>query len=118
MAIGVLIGASFNQVVSSLTKDLLTPLITLFGGKADFSAYYFSFRNTKFLYGDFINAVISFLIVAATVYFFVVLPMNKLIEFSRRGKTADPTTKKCPYCLSEINKDAKRCAFCTAKLKR
>ena len=116
LAIGVLIGASFNSVVMSLTKDILTPLITLFGGNPNFSSYYFVIKNTKFLYGDFLNVLVSFLIVALTVFFLVVLPMNKLVELSRRGKTADPTTKKCLFCLSEINKDAKKCPFCTSSL--
>jgi large conductance mechanosensitive channel len=91
----------------------MTPLIAALFGKPEFGSLYFTINNSKFLYGDFFNAIISFLIVAAVIYYFVVLPINALIERSRREKPADPTTKKCSECLSEIPIDAKRCAFCT-----
>ena len=114
LAVGVVIGAAFGAVVTSFVKDLLTPLIAALVGKPDFSAYSFEVHGSKFLYGDFINAAISFVLVAAAVYFFIVLPMNKLVEWQRRSeKPADPTTKKCPECLSEIPIDARRCAHCT-----
>lgn len=116
MAVGVVIGAAFGAVVSSLVKDLLTPLIAAIVKQPDFNALAFTLNGSKFLYGDFLNALLSFLIVAAAVYFFVVLPINALIARSHKEPPADPTTKKCPECRSEIAIDAKRCAFCTSQL--
>jgi large conductance mechanosensitive channel len=113
LAVGVVIGAAFGSVVTALTKDLLTPLIAAVVGKPDFSAIKFTVNGSIFPVGDFINAVISFLLIAAAVYFFVVTPINALIARVRKAPApADPTTKKCPECLSEIPLDAKRCAFC------
>ena len=115
LAVGVVIGAAFGTVVSSFVKDLLTPFIAALVGKPDFSALAFEINGSKFLYGEFINAAIAFLLVAAAVYFFIVLPMNKLVEWSRRSdKPADPTTKKCPECLSDIPIEARKCAHCTS----
>jgi large conductance mechanosensitive channel len=114
MAVGVVIGAAFATVVSAFTKDLLTPLIAAIAGKPDFSAIAFTIHNSKFLLGDFINAAISFLLVAAAVYYFVVTPVNLLVaRMHRSAAPADPTTQKCPECLSEIPIDAHRCAHCT-----
>jgi len=113
LAVAVVIGAAFGAVVSAFVKDLVTPLVAALFGKPDFGSLYFTINNSKFLYGDFFNAIIAFVIIAAVIYYFVVLPINGLIERSRREKPADPTTKKCPDCLSEIPIDAKRCAFCT-----
>jgi len=113
LAVAVVIGAAFTAVVAAFVKDLVTPLIAALFGKPDFSSLYFTINNSKFLYGDFINAMVAFVIVAAVIYYFVVLPINALIERSHRHeKPADPTTKKCPECLSEIPIEAKRCAFC------
>lgn len=113
MAVGVVIGAAFAAVVSAFTKDLLTPLIAALIGKPDFSAIAFTVNNSKFLLGDFINAAVSFLLVAAAVYFFVVTPINMLVARMRKAPApADPTTKKCPECLSEIPIEARRCANC------
>ena len=113
MAVGVVIGAAFATVVAGFTKDLLTPLIAAIVGKPDFSAISFTINGSVFALGDFINAVISFLLVAAAVYFFVVTPVNLLVSRMRKAPTpADPTTKKCPECLSEIPIDARRCAHC------
>ena len=114
MAVGVVVGAAFATVVSAFTKDLLTPFIAAIFKKPDFSGFSFTINNTKFLYGDFINALIAFLIVAAVVYYFVVVPMNALVARSHKEPPADPTTRKCPECLSEIQIGAKRCAHCTA----
>jgi large conductance mechanosensitive channel len=114
LAVGVVIGAAFGGVVTALTKDLLTPLIAALVGKPDFSKVAFAVRGTPFPVGDFINALVSFLLIAATVYFFVVTPLNALMaRIHRAPKPADPTTKKCPECLSEIPIEAKRCSFCT-----
>ena len=113
MAVGVVIGAAFATVVSAFTKDLLTPLIAALVGKPDFSAISFAINGSTFAVGDFINAAVSFLLVAAAVYFFVVTPVNLLITKMRKAPApADPTTKKCPECLSEIPIDARRCAHC------
>jgi large conductance mechanosensitive channel len=113
MAVGVVIGAAFGSVVTALTKDLLTPFIAAIVGKPDFSAISFTIGSTVFPVGDFINAAVSFLLIAAAVYFFVVLPINTLVARMRKAPApADPTTKKCPECLSEIPIDARRCAHC------
>jgi large conductance mechanosensitive channel len=112
LAVAVVIGAAFGTVVQALVKDLITPLIGAFGGVPDFSALYFTVNGSKFLIGDFINALLSFLVIAAVVYYFVVLPVSKLIE--RASPPAAITTRECPLCLSKIPLKARRCAFCTA----
>ncbi len=113
LAVAVVIGGAFGAVVTALVKDLLTPLIAAIGGQPDFSAIQFTVNGSQFLIGDFINAVISFVLIAAAIYFFVVSPMNALMARRRRGEApADPTTKKCPECLSEVPIAARRCAFC------
>jgi large conductance mechanosensitive channel len=101
-------------VVTGLVKDLLTPLIAAIMGKPDFSALTFSINGTPFPIGDFVNALLSFLIIAVAIYFFVVVPVNALVARARREPPADPTTKKCPECQSEIPIGARRCAFCTS----
>jgi len=116
LAVGVVVGAAFGSVVTAFTKDLLTPLIAAVAGKPNFAAIQFTINNSKFLLGDFVNAVVSFLIVATAVYYFVVLPINALVSRARKEPPADPTTKKCPECLSEIAIGAKRCAFCTSQV--
>ena len=117
LAVAVVIGAAFGAVVTAFVKDLLTPLIAAVAGKPDFSAIAFTVNGSRFLVGDFLNAVVSFLLIAAAVYFFVVVPANHLNARLRRGEPSpDPTTKKCPECLSEIPLDARRCAFCTTQL--
>ena len=113
MAVGVVVGAAFATVVGAFTKDLLTPLIAALVGKPDFSAIVFSVNGSVFALGDFINALISFLLVAAAVYFFVVTPVNMLVARMRKAPVpADPTTRKCPECLSELPIDARRCSQC------
>jgi large conductance mechanosensitive channel len=114
LAVGVVIGAAFGSVVTAMVKDLLTPLIAAVVKAPDFSGLYFTLNGSKFLYGEFVNAAIAFVIVATAVYFFVVLPINALIARAKREPPADPTTKKCPECLSEIPIGARRCAFCTS----
>ena len=119
MAVGVVIGAAFATVVSAFTKDLLTPLIAAIVGKPDFSAISFTVNGSVFALGDFINTLVSFLLVAAAVYFFVVTPINALVARMRKADApADPTTKKCPECLSEIPIDARRCAHCAEPVGR
>jgi large conductance mechanosensitive channel len=113
MAVGVVIGAAFASVVGALTKDLLTPLIAAIVKAPDFSGLTFTLNGSKFMYGDFINTLISFMLVAGAVYFFVVTPINALVSRMHKAPApADPTTKKCPECLSEIPIDARRCAHC------
>lgn len=116
LAVAVVIGAAFGAVVSAFVKDLLTPIIAAIGGKPDFSSLYFTINGSKFAYGDFINTIISFLVVAAIVYYFVVLPVNALISHSRQEPPSDPTTRKCPECLSEVPIQARRCSYCTSQL--
>ena len=113
---GVVIGAAFAAVVTAFTRDLLTPLIAALIGKPDFSAISFTIRGSVFALGDFLNALVAFLLVAAAVYFFVITPINALIARSRKEPPADPTTKKCPECRMEIPIDARRCAHCTSQL--
>jgi large conductance mechanosensitive channel len=113
LAVGVVIGAAFGSVVTAFTKDLLTPLIAAVVGKPDFSGVGFSVNGTPFPVGDFINAIVSFLLVAAAVYFFVVTPLNALMARINPPAPAAPSTKPCPQCLSEIPIAAKRCAHCT-----
>jgi len=117
LAVAVVIGAAFGAVVAALVKDLLTPLSAAIVGQPDFSAIVFPVNGSKLLVGDFINAVAAFVLVAAAIYFFVVMPMHMLVERRRRGEApADPTTKKCAECLSEVPIAALRCAFCTQPL--
>jgi large conductance mechanosensitive channel len=114
MAVGVVIGAAFAGVVTSLTKAFLTPLIAVLVHQPDYSKLNFYVRGTEFPFGDFVNACISFVLIAVAVYFLVVLPVNALIaRMHRSEKVPDPTTKKCPECMSEIPIDAKRCSHCT-----
>jgi large conductance mechanosensitive channel len=117
MAVGVVIGAAFAGVVGAFTKDLLTPFIAAIVGKPDFSAISFTINGSIFALGDFINALVSFLLVAAAVYFFVVTPINALVSRMRKAPApADPTTRKCPECKMEIPIDARRCAHCTSQV--
>jgi large conductance mechanosensitive channel len=117
LAVAVVMGAAFSAVVTALVKDLLTPLIAAVAGSPDFSGIAVSVNGSKLLIGDFLNAIIAFLMMATVVYFFVVLPVNSLMARMRRGETPpDPTTKKCPECLSEVAIGARRCAFCTSAL--
>jgi large conductance mechanosensitive channel len=112
LATAVVIGVAFGVVITAFVKDLVTPLIAAIGGQPDFSAMTFTINNSKFLYGDFFNALIAFVIIAAVIYFFVIVPYTALMARSKKDPPADPTTKKCPECLSEIPVDARRCAFC------
>ncbi len=113
MAVGVVIGASFGSVVTALVQDLLTPLIGAIAKVPDFSGLLFTLNGSKFMYGSFVNALISFLMVAAAIYFFVVTPINALVARTKKQPVpADPTSKNCPECLSEIPAAAKRCAHC------
>ncbi len=113
LAVGVVLGGAFGAVVTALVKDLITPLIAAIVGKPDFSSLGFKVGETAFPVGDFVNAVVAFLLVAFAIYFFVVIPMNALMARMHRGDaTPDPTTRPCKECLSEIPIAAKRCSHC------
>ncbi len=114
LAVAITIGVAFVAVVTAFVKDIITPLIAAIGGKPNFADLNFTINKSTFLYGDFINAIVAFVIIAAVVYFLVVVPMNALIQRSRRQPPSDPTTKRCPECLSDVPIDARRCAYCTA----
>jgi len=115
LAVAVVIGGAFGKIVTALVKDLLTPLIAAVGGQPDFSAIKFTINKSAFLVGDFINEIVAFVMIAAAVYFFVVVPVNAVMARARRGEAPpDPTTKQCPECLSTIPIQARRCAFCTS----
>jgi len=115
LAVGIVIGVAFGTVVSSFVKNLLTPLVSI-PGKANFSALHFTVRHSVFLYGTFLNDLISFVIVAAAVFFFVVRPINSLMARRRTEPDVESVTRDCPECLSSIPRAATRCAFCTAKV--
>jgi large conductance mechanosensitive channel len=113
LAVAVVIGAAFTLVVNSLVADIINPILAAIVGKPDFSDLTISIRDATITYGNFITAVINFLLVAAAIYFLIVMPMNRMQERLERGKgTVDPETKQCPECLSVIPIAATRCAFC------
>jgi large conductance mechanosensitive channel len=119
LAVAVVIGAAFGAVVTSFVKGLLTPFIAAIIGKPDFSGLTFTINNSKFLYGEFINAVVAFILVAAAIYFAVIAPMKAITErLKPKAAPAPPATMKCPECLSEIPVGARRCAHCTAVLEQ
>lgn len=114
MGVGVVIGVAFKSVVDALVQNLMTPLIAAIGGQSDFSELSFTINNSQFLYGEFINALISFVITGIVVFYAIVRPINALMSRYRQEETPEPTTHKCPYCVSEIPLRATRCAFCTS----
>ena len=117
LAVAVVIGAAFGSVVTALVKDIFTPIIAAIAGKADFSTLSFTLHGSKLLYGDVINALVSFLSIAAVIFFFVIQPINKLTTLAnRRHGEPEKKTRDCPQCLSEIPKQASRCKYCTAKV--
>jgi large conductance mechanosensitive channel len=112
LAVAVVIGIAFNAVVQALIKDIVTPLISAIGGKPNFSTLHFTINKSVFLYGDFINALLSFVIIAAVVYYLIVGPTSRLTALTQRNKRA--TERQCPECLSTIPVGARRCMYCTA----
>lgn len=114
LAVAVVIGTAFGAVVTALVKDLVTPLIAAIGGQPDFSALTFTLNGSRFLYGEFLNALLAFLVIAAVVFFFVIKPVNALMARRKVDTAADATTRPCPQCLSDIPVAATRCAFCTS----
>ena len=116
LAIGVAIGAAFTGVVGAFTTGFVTPLLAIPGDKASFAAYSLEIGGSEFLYGAVIDAIIQFLIVAAVLFFFVVVPVNKLMARRKTEPDVESTTRDCPECLSSIPIGARRCAFCTAQV--
>ena len=116
LAVGVVVGAAFNGAINALVKDLITPFIAALVKAPDFSNLMFTINDSKFMYGDFLNQLISFLIVATTIYFLIVAPRNAITARTKKEEVMKPTVKKCPECLSEIPVEATRCAHCTTKL--
>jgi large conductance mechanosensitive channel len=117
LAVAVVIGAAFGAVITSLVSDLLTPLIAAIGGNVDFSTLSWTVNGSELMYGNFLNAVISFLVIAGVIFLFVIQPLNKLMSFANRNKVKDSDSRQCPECLSQIPKKAKRCMYCTAAIK-
>ena len=116
LAVAVVIGVAFGAVVTSFVEDLITPLIAAIAGEPDFAALTFTINESTFRYGNFINQVLAFVLIAAAIFFVVVKPVNALVARARREPPADPTTRKCPECMSEVPIGARRCAFCTSTL--
>jgi len=114
LAVAVIIGGAFNSIVQALVKDIITPFIGVFGGVPDFSGLKLNINSSLFLVGDFINQLISFIIMASVIYFAIVMPMNKIMVRINKGEKIDPKTKSCPECLSIVPLQAKRCKFCTS----
>ena len=117
LAVAVVIGAAFTTVINAFVTDLVTPLIAAIGGEPDFSALKFEINGSGFLYGDFINAALTFLIVAAVVFFFVIKPVNVLMARFQTETAVDEETRECPHCISEVPVRATRCSFCTSELR-
>ncbi len=115
LAIGVVIGLAFGAVVTSFVGNLLTPLVSI-PGKANFDSLSFTVNHSVFSYGKFLNSLISFVVIAAAVFFFVVKPVNALTARRKRGEEAEEGTRDCPQCLSEIPAQAHRCAYCTSEI--
>jgi large conductance mechanosensitive channel len=116
LAVAVVVGAAFKDVVDALVKNFITPLIGAFGGVPDFSGLFFTVNSSRFGIGAFINAVIGFVMIAAVVYFFVVLPVNKLMDRFKPEEPPAAPTWECPECLSKIPRAARRCAFCGSEV--
>jgi large conductance mechanosensitive channel len=116
LAVAVVIGAAFGAIVTSLVENIITPIIGAIGGQPDFSGLTFTINNSEIRYGAFLNALLSFLIIAAVIFFAVIKPMNAILTRMRTEPTPDPLTGKCPLCLSEVQVGATRCPFCTQEI--
>ena len=114
LAVAVVVGAVFADLITAFTEGFITPLLGIFGGVPTFGDLYFEVNDSRFMYGAFVDALVSFLLTAAVLYFFVVLPVSKLLE--KIVKAEEATTRKCPHCISEIDKQAVRCAHCTSEV--
>src|SRR3990167_7582442 len=118
LAVGIAIGAAFTSLVNSLVKGFIDPLVAVFYGGQKLASSSFTINGKEFLYGDIINSVISFLIVALVIFFLVIQPINKLTERFGKGESEETPTRKCPYCISKIPKEAIKCMFCTSTIKK
>jgi large conductance mechanosensitive channel len=118
LAVAIVVGTAFTAMIVAFVADFITPLIAAIFSKSDFSNLYFTFHNSHFKYGSFVNAVVSFLIVATVVFFAVVLPLNALMKRMNLlpKEEPEPETRPCPECLSDIPVAARRCAFCTSEV--
>jgi large conductance mechanosensitive channel len=116
LAVAVVIGTSFTAVVNAIVKDFITPLIAAIGGKPNFGNLAFTINGSRFAYGDFLNAALTFLMVAAVLFFLVIKPVNAIMEAFRTEPEVDAPTRACPECLSQIPRAASRCAFCTTEV--
>lgn len=117
LAVGIVVGAAFTSVVNAFVRDVINPLVPTSSGQSEFAKRFFQIGHSKFLYGDLLMSMLSFLIVALVVFFLVVQPINKLTEIALRSKdTPEENTRKCPECLSVVPKEAKRCKYCAVKL--
>jgi large conductance mechanosensitive channel len=112
LAVGVVVGSAFSAIVSALVTDLITPFISALAMVPNFSGLSFMFSGSRFLYGHFIDSLISFILISGSVFFFIVKPINALTARANKNQTDSPTTKKCPECLSDIPVEAKRCSHC------
>ena len=113
IAVGLVLALAFTAVVTSLVEDLITPIIAAIFGQPDFSGLTFTINDSTFRYGEFLNALIAFVLIAAVLFFLVVKPVNAILE---RWRAEEPTTRECPECLSEIPLAARRCADCSAEV--
>ena len=116
LAIAVVIGTAFTAVVNAIVRDLITPLIAAIGGKPSFDNLAFTINGSRFAYGDFLNAALTFLLVAAVMFYLVIKPVNMLMDALRTEPEVDSPTRPCPECLSQIPRAAARCAFCTREV--
>ncbi len=116
LAVAVVIGAAFGAVITALVADIITPVIAAIGGKPDFSGLSFTINNSRFLYGHLLNAIISFVIIAAAIFFLVIKPVNAFMARMKKEDPVDETMRKCPECMSDIPKEAKRCMSCTVEV--
>ena len=116
LAVAVVIGTAFTAVVGAFVKDIVTPLIAAIGGKPDFGNLAFTINGSRFAYGEFINALLTFLIIAAVVFFLVVKPVNTMMARFKPETKVDEPVRECPECLSDIPVRARRCAFCTTEV--
>jgi large conductance mechanosensitive channel len=116
LAVAVVIGTAFTSVVNAIVSGIITPIIGAIGGNPDFSNLAYSVNGSEIKFGEVLNALLSFLIVAAVIYFLIVMPMNQVMARMKKGEKVDPTTKACPECLSAVPLEAKRCMYCTSVL--
>jgi large conductance mechanosensitive channel len=116
LAVAVVIGTAFTAVVNAVVRDLLTPLIAAIGGQPNFGALAFTINGSRFAYGDFLNALVTFVMVAAVVFLLVIKPVNALMDMLRTEPDVEAPTRPCPECLSQIPREASRCAFCTSSV--